>query len=140
MLPPWLLLLNFEIWNFEIWNLKFEIWNLKFVISKLTCCSICSVDTWSVRIGSQEGNTDSRIIFRKPGETEITTYSQTLISWVNFYLTSGPGDEVHKSRHDRFLMIFQFDLSQNWHEVCSYTNSVCRRKLSKFISKKFKIL
>ena len=37
---------NFQIWNFKIGNFEFS--NLKFEISKLSCCSICSADKWSV--------------------------------------------------------------------------------------------
>ena len=67
-----------EISNFKFQKIEISSFEISdFEISKFTCCSICSVDNGQSEIISQEGNTDSRIIFRKQGEREIKIYGQS---------------------------------------------------------------
>ena len=95
---------RFKFQRFKFQSFKFQIfkdWNFK--VSKLSCCSIGSVQNGQSQIGSQEGNTESRIIFRKQGKTEITIYT---FCWnflvLNTYLIDCTRGE-YKYSHINFL-------------------------------------
>ena len=61
------------------------------------------------------------------------TYCNTSFSYMTaqLFLTFGPVAELRETGHNRDLTIFYFDTSENWHNVVSYTNSFCCRKLPK---------
>ena len=57
-----------ELSKIEILKIKLsKIEISKFQVSKLNCCSICSIGNNQSHIGSQEGNTESRILWKKTG-------------------------------------------------------------------------
>ena len=116
--------MKFQRMKFQ--SMKFQ--RMKFQI--LNCCSICSVKNGQSQIGSRKGNTESRIIFRKPGETEITIYmfcfnvlSRNIYSIYctilphQLYIAFGPVAKLCET--DWFLIIFRFHLSKKWYNVFS---------------------
>ena len=70
--------LKFEISIFKILKFEISIFNiLKFQNLKFQNVPVVASVVYTngqSHIGSQKGNTDSRIIFRKPGETETDEY------------------------------------------------------------------